>query len=64
MPQLINIIKGNMSIVGPRPLMQVSFDSYPEKIQKLIYRFKPSLTGIRSIVFRDEEDVITEDACQ
>lgn len=61
LPQLINIIKGDMSVVGPRPLMQVSFESYPEKIQKLIYRSKPGLTGLGSIIFRDEEDLITEE---
>jgi lipopolysaccharide/colanic/teichoic acid biosynthesis glycosyltransferase len=61
LPQLINIIKGDMSVVGPRPLMQVSFETYPEKIQKLIYRSKPGLTGIGSIIFRDEEDLITEE---
>ena len=61
LPQLINIIKGDMSVVGPRPLMQVSFESYPEKIQKLIYRSKPGLTGLGSIIFRDEENLITEE---
>ena len=54
-PQLINIIKGDMSVVGPRPVMEVSFESYPENIQKIIYNVKPGLTGIGSIVFRDEE---------
>ena len=59
LPQLINILMGHMSVVGPRPLMQVSFDSYPPKIKKIIYNVKPGLTGIGSIIFRDEEELIT-----
>jgi lipopolysaccharide/colanic/teichoic acid biosynthesis glycosyltransferase len=59
LPQLINILMGHMSVVGPRPVMQVSFDSYPPKIKKIIYNVKPGLTGIGSIIFRDEEELIT-----
>ena len=55
LPQLLNIFLGHMSVVGPRPVMRVSFESYPEKIQKVIYNVKPGLTGIGSIIFRDEE---------
>ncbi|MEC9303079.1 MAG: sugar transferase [Bacteroidota bacterium] len=60
LPQLLNIFLGQMSVVGPRPVMRVSFDSYPDKIQKVIYNVKPGLTGIGSIIFRDEEDIITK----
>ena len=60
LPQLINILKGDMSIVGPRPVMQKSFDAYPTEIQRTIYNVKPGLTGIGSIIFRDEESLITE----
>lgn len=60
LPQLINILKGDMSIVGPRPVMPQSFAAYPEDIQKLIYNVRPGLTGIGSIVFRDEEELITK----
>src|SRR5690554_6207028 len=60
LPQLINIFKGDMSVVGPRPVMQVSFDAYPEHVQKVIYNVKPGLTGIGSIIFRDEEVLITK----
>ncbi|MDX1774870.1 sugar transferase [Oceanihabitans sediminis] len=51
--QLINIFKGDMSIVGPRPVMRISFEAYPEEVQKVIYNVKPGLTGIGSIIFRD-----------
>ncbi len=60
LPQLINIFLGEMSVVGPRPVMQVSFESYPQKIQDVIYDVKPGLTGIGSIIFRDEEEIITK----
>lgn len=60
LPQLINILNGEMSVVGPRPVMQKSFDAYPIEIQKVIYNVKPGLTGIGSIIFRDEEALITE----
>ncbi|WP_274475277.1 sugar transferase [Mangrovimonas aestuarii] len=60
LPQLINIFKGDMSIVGPRPLMPVSFETYPEEVQRVIYNVKPGLTGIGSIIFRDEEELITQ----
>ena len=60
LPQLFNIFFGHMSIVGPRPVMKVSFESYPDKVQKVIYNVKPGLTGIGSIIFRDEEELISE----
>ena len=60
LPQLLNIFFGHMSVVGPRPVMQKSFAAYPEDVQKVIYNVTPGLTGIGSIVFRDEEELITE----
>jgi lipopolysaccharide/colanic/teichoic acid biosynthesis glycosyltransferase len=60
LPQLFNIFFGYMSVVGPRPVMKISFEAYPNEIQKVIYNVKPGLTGIGSIIFRDEEELITE----
>jgi len=60
LPQLFNIFLGDMSVVGPRPVMKKSFDAYPENVRKEIYKVKPGLTGIGSIVFRDEEELITK----
>jgi lipopolysaccharide/colanic/teichoic acid biosynthesis glycosyltransferase len=59
LPQLFNIFLGDMSFVGPRPVMQVSFDAYPKDVQKVIFNVKPGLTGIGSIIFRDEEELIS-----
>ncbi len=54
LPQIINILKGDMSIIGPRPLVDKTFDPYPEHVKAIIYNVKPGLAGIGSIVFRDE----------
>lgn len=58
LPQLLNIFKGDISVVGPRPLTPKTFAFYPEHIQKEIKSLKPGLTGIGSIVFRDEESIL------
>lgn len=59
-PQIINILKGDMAIVGPRPLVDKTFTPYPKHVQENIYNVKPGLTGIGSIVFRDEERLLSE----
>ena len=59
LPQIFNVLKGDMSIVGPRPLMAVSFRQYPEDIQQIIYNCKPGMTGIGSLIFRDEEKIVS-----
>ena len=59
LPQIINILIGNMSIVGPRPQMEVDFKKYTVAIQNKIYDVKPGLTGIGSIIFRDEENLLS-----
>jgi lipopolysaccharide/colanic/teichoic acid biosynthesis glycosyltransferase len=57
LPQVINIFIGDMSVVGWRPLMPKSFAYYPPHIQQQIVKLKPGLTGVGSIVFRDEEAI-------
>ena len=58
LPQLFNIIKGDMSIVGPRPLTKETFDYYTPDQQKIIATVSPGLSGIGSLVFHDEESLI------
>jgi lipopolysaccharide/colanic/teichoic acid biosynthesis glycosyltransferase len=60
LPQLFNILLGDMSVVGPRPQMEVDFLKFPEHIRDRIYNARPGMTGIGSIVFRDEEKWISE----
>lgn len=62
LPQIINVFLGQMSIVGPRPLMHVSFLLYPPDVQEVIYNCKPGITGIGSLIFRDEEKIISDAA--
>jgi lipopolysaccharide/colanic/teichoic acid biosynthesis glycosyltransferase len=59
LPQIINILKGDISLVGPRPLVTKTFMAYNEEVQSKIYNVKPGLTGIGSIIFRDEESIIS-----
>ena len=59
LPQIINILKGDISLVGPRPLVTKTFKAYSEDIQSKIYNVKPGLTGIGSVIYRDEEFLIS-----
>lgn len=59
LPQIFNILLGDISLVGPRPLVDKTFNAYSEEVRKVIYKVKPGLTGIGSIVFRDEESLIS-----
>ena len=59
LPQIINILKGDISLVGPRPLVTKTFSAYSNEVQAIIYKVKPGLTGIGSIIFRDEESLIS-----
>ena len=47
-----------MSVIGPRPLTSQTFEAYSENTQKLIKQVRPGLSGIGSIVFRDEEEIM------
>ena len=60
LPQLFNIFMGDISVIGPRPLMRAGFNRYSLNFQNSVYNVKPGLTGIGSIVFRDEETILTE----
>ena len=55
LPQLINILFGQISIVGPRPMVPNTFLKYSPKAQLELKKVRPGLTGIGSIIFRDEE---------
>jgi lipopolysaccharide/colanic/teichoic acid biosynthesis glycosyltransferase len=59
LPQLINVFTGDMSFVGPRPQVQVDYDGYPQHVRERIYDVRPGVTGIGSIVFRDEERLLS-----
>jgi exopolysaccharide production protein ExoY len=52
-PQLINIIKGDMSVVGPRPIVQAELKRYGSKISAY-YKVRPGLTGLWQISGRND----------
>ena len=59
LPQLFNVFKGDMSIVGPRPQSLRNFSAFSEDVQKNIVLVSPGLTGLGSIFFSDEEAMLT-----
>ena len=60
LPQIFNVLLGSMSVVGPRPLVVKHFDMYSNEVKEKIGEMTPGITGIGSIVFRDEEKILSE----
>ena len=58
LPQLLNIFFGDMSVIGPRPLTAQTFGSYSDSTQTIIKQVRPGLSGVGSIIFRGEEDIM------
>lgn len=59
LPQLWNVIVGEMSFVGPRPLPEQSFVKYNPEVKSRLYSVRPGITGMGSLIFRDEEKLVT-----
>ena len=59
LPQILNVLKGDMTLVGPRPLVDRTFNAYPEDVRFKVYDSKPGITGVGSVCFRDEESLIS-----
>jgi lipopolysaccharide/colanic/teichoic acid biosynthesis glycosyltransferase len=59
LPQIFNVLKGDMSLIGPRPLVDKTFNAYPSHVREIVYNSKPGISGIGSIIFRDEESLIS-----
>ena len=60
LPQLWNIFIGDMSVVGPRPMVLNTYAHYSEEARQKLNTIRPGLTGIGSIVFRDEERYLAD----
>lgn len=58
LPQLLNIFSGDMSVIGPRPLTAQTFGFYSTETQGILQKVRPGLSGIGSIIFRDEESIM------
>jgi len=60
LPQLVNILIGQMSVVGPRPQARRHYELYSDAVKREIDKVPPGLSGIASIVFRDEEAILDQ----
>jgi lipopolysaccharide/colanic/teichoic acid biosynthesis glycosyltransferase len=61
LPQLLNVLKGDMSLVGPRPEVRKYVQTYSEE-QKLVLSVKPGITDYASIKFINENELLTASA--
>lgn len=58
LPQLINILKGDMSVIGPRPQDIAGFNAFNKEEQNVIIKVRPGLSGVGPIFFRDEDEIM------
>lgn len=57
LPQLINVVKGDMSLVGPRPQVQWDVDNYTEQ-ERALLSVRPGITDYASLLFRNEAQIL------
>ena len=60
LPQLWNVITGDMSLIGPRPLTPRMYDRFPDAYKEAIRPLRPGLSGLGSVFFRDEEALLAD----
>ena len=60
LPQLFNVLKGDLSLVGPRPQVDKSLDDLPKELRNKLSMIKPGLSGLASVILRDEEKVLSK----
>ena len=58
LPQLLDVVLGKMSLVGPRPEVKEFIDEYPEKVRKEVLSVRPGITDLASIEMIDENEII------
>ena len=58
LPQLLNVVKGEMSLVGPRPEVPRYIEFYPERIRAIILSVPPGITDFASIEYMDENEIL------
>jgi lipopolysaccharide/colanic/teichoic acid biosynthesis glycosyltransferase len=58
LPQLFNVIEGEMSLVGPRPEVSRYVEIYPEEIRRQVLSVRPGLTDFASILYKDESTML------
>jgi len=62
LPQLWNVLRGDMSLIGPRPQTRRCFDAFPERSRRAIVTVRPGLSGIGSVAFRGEQQMMGDRA--
>lgn len=60
LPQLIDVLRGAMSLVGPRPEVPRYVELYPSDMRSLILSVRPGITDLASIQFRDENTLLDQ----
>lgn len=60
LPQLIDVVLGNMSLVGPRPEVREFIDEYPSKIRNMVLSVRPGITDKASIEMVDENEILAK----
>ena len=58
LPQLVNVLRGDMNLVGPRPLTPNEVAQIPKHLAQVIYRGRPGLSGVSAVAFADEERLL------
>ncbi|MBQ7365830.1 MAG: sugar transferase [Spirochaetaceae bacterium] len=58
LPQLLNIFVGQMSVIGYRPFATKHYQLYSDEVKQQINKIPPGLSGIGSVVFRNEEEIL------
>ena len=62
LPQLIDVLRGSMSLVGPRPEVPRYVEQYPGPIRERVLSVRPGITDFASLKFRDESDLLARAA--
>ena len=57
LPQLYNVLRGDISLVGPRPPLRVYVDAFP-KIYGQVLQSRPGITGLASVVYHTHEEIL------
>lgn len=62
LPQLIDVLVGDMSIVGPRPEVPRYVELYPAQVRSHVLSVRPGITDRASVIFRNESDLLAQAA--